>query len=367
MADGAISPMNRSAAHRKPEDAAFAVIVTPTVSGTGIRPLIEALAGQEGLARNRITVFAAVGERLGAAATAVEALAPGGSLQLHLLGCEQSSTNAAASREVIRAAVYHLSRNAEGSDPALLMLDAEAIPAPDWVACNLRALAAGADLVCGNALPMARSARGRRAADLDAVLRYAQLAVRMEEMLDPVPWDPAPRHRDDSGVSLALRLSRLRLAGGVPDVPVDICRQLLARVRQSGGAVRHCPRSRVFVPPGRLLGAEERRCVTDAELPTPVPDPEHLERSLHHRARLRAVVERRCAGVPRAERRRAVRSQLALATASAEIAPRAVPVEQACAILRSRLEELGDAGRDGAAAARVDSGDERRRNRPSVW
>ena len=38
----------------------------------------------------------------------------------------------------------------------------------------------------------------------------------IEDEIDPLPWDPAPRHGDHTGASLAIRADIYRMCGGVP-------------------------------------------------------------------------------------------------------------------------------------------------------
>ncbi|GAA0604038.1 glycosyltransferase [Craurococcus roseus] len=139
---------------------------------------------------------------------------------------------------------------------ALLSTDADGRVAPDWLAANLAALAAGADAVAGAigfdaaelaALPPALRAREEREA------AYAALLDRMAWLIDPDPHDPWPRHGIHSGASMALTLDAYRRIGGLPAVPVGEDRALFDAVRRAGMRVRHCPEARVTVS-CRLVG-----------------------------------------------------------------------------------------------------------------
>lgn len=139
---------------------------------------------------------------------------------------------------------------------ALLSTDADGRAAPDWLAANLAALAAGADACAGAIgfdpaevalLPPALRAREEREA------AYAALLDEMAWLIDPDPHDPWPRHGIHSGASLALTLRAYRRVGGLPAVPVGEDRALFDAVRRAGMRVRHCPAARVTVS-CRLVG-----------------------------------------------------------------------------------------------------------------
>jgi hypothetical protein len=139
---------------------------------------------------------------------------------------------------------------------ALLSTDADGRSAPDWLAANLAALAAGADAVAGSfvpdplevaLLPPALRAREEREA------AYAMLLDELAWLIDPDPHDPWPRHGIHSGASMALSLEAYRRIGGLPAVPVGEDRALFDAVRRSGMRVRHCPAARVTVS-CRLVG-----------------------------------------------------------------------------------------------------------------
>lgn len=139
---------------------------------------------------------------------------------------------------------------------ALLSTDADGRAAPDWLAANLAAFAAGADAVAGAIEPDAVEV-----ANLPAALRlregrestYAALLDELAWLIDPDPHDPWPRHGIHSGASMALTLDAYQRIGGLPTVPVGEDRALFDTVRRAGMRVRHCPAARVTVS-CRLVG-----------------------------------------------------------------------------------------------------------------
>lgn len=321
----------------------IAVAIVPPRPEVGLKPLIRALIAQTSAANGRLVVFAAVGDRVAATAAAFQA-AKASSLELHLFEAERDRHPASEARRLVEAARFHLRRRARGADPVLLLIHPEALPARDWIERNLVALESGADLVCGCPVPSAPQEPGPLAPAVQALLRYRRLAAQLEEVLDPVSWDPGPRHTDESGISVACRLSSLEAAGSLPEVPGLFLEHLIARVRQSGRIVRHCPDTRVAVP-GHLLASEHaEEILPDCELSMRVPDPIDIENRSRRRADLRARLERRYRRLAPRDRGLAVRAHVALAEASAHLSPLTMSANQACRVLRARLDTLEAGG-----------------------
>jgi GT2 family glycosyltransferase len=134
--------------------------------------------------------------------------------------------------------------------------DADAAPAPGWIAGLARHHAAGSDAIAGSALmdpasaqalPPAVRARAR------AEARLAQLLDRIASVLDPLPWDPWPRHTAHSGANFAVSREAYRRCGGMPDVPLSEDRLLFERLERVGARIRHAPDCVVHVS-ARLEG-----------------------------------------------------------------------------------------------------------------
>lgn len=129
----------------------------------------------------------------------------------------------------------------EGRDDAVLVsTDADSRPPRDWVANILRALDGGADVVGGRLVideldPLVHDmARTRALSD-----RYWAEVRAIEDQIDPVAWDPAPRHGDHTGASLALRVSTYRAAGGIPPIASGEDRALVEAAVALGARLRH--------------------------------------------------------------------------------------------------------------------------------
>ncbi len=145
----------------------------------------------------------------------------------------------------------------EGGPQAVLMsTDADAVPASDWIEANLRAIRGGADLVGGLIVgdlaeeTMLGANFLRRAAKQK---RYATLQDQLTAIINPLSYDPWPRHSDHTGASLAVRAAAYAMLGGIPAIP---CREdvaFVAKARRAGLRLRHAPDVRVQVS-ARLNG-----------------------------------------------------------------------------------------------------------------
>ncbi|MFY9290696.1 MAG: glycosyltransferase [Methylorubrum rhodinum] len=146
---------------------------------------------------------------------------------------------------------------AEGApDGVLLTTDADARLDPSWVADNLSALD-GAEIVGGRLVIDDEGDADPALAGFHAKVERYWAGVRLlEDALDPPPHDPAPRHGDHTGGSLALRASLYRAVGGLPALPRGEDNALVAAVQRVGGRLRHCPAVSVRVS-ARTAGRAE--------------------------------------------------------------------------------------------------------------
>jgi Glycosyl transferase family 2 len=126
--------------------------------------------------------------------------------------------------------------------------DGDTIVQRDWLAATFREFARGVDLVGGRIL--ARSPTNqpanpalRRIHLADTTYRY--LMAEVEDLIDPDPADPWPRHFQHFGASLAITREAYLGVGGLPRVPwlEDIA--LYDELRRADAAIRHSPKVRV--------------------------------------------------------------------------------------------------------------------------
>jgi hypothetical protein len=129
-------------------------------------------------------------------------------------------------------------------DGVLMTTDADAVVAPDWIERNGKAIASGADLVCGRTV-LSASEAGLIPAHLhaDAALecRLLELLDRIADGLDPDPADPPPRHTEAAGASLAVTPAAYRRAGGIPALPSGEDRAFVRALACLDACIRHDP------------------------------------------------------------------------------------------------------------------------------
>lgn len=187
-----------------------------------------------------------------------------------------------------------------GDHGAVLTTDADAVPPADWVDQTLQAFAEGADLVGGRLIgdPGEEAALGpgfvRRAR---IVCRYQDLRDELASLIDPLPFDPWPRHHDHTGASLAVRVGVYRSLGGLEPLPFREDLAFVVKARGAGYRLRHPPGLHVGVS-ARLEGRANRGmaeclkawCAAEAAgLPVMVEDPAAVEARLAKRAAIRAL------------------------------------------------------------------------------
>ena len=155
-------------------------------------------------------------------------------------------------RRMLMDSAYHRLLLAKTSCPAILSTDADTVVAPDWIARNLAALEAGADVVGGvihlfheDLLTLRREEAGTYYAyQRDRQLQ--RLVARLESILDPDLADPWPRHLEHFGASLACTSSIYALAGGLPPVKPLEDVAFIDALRKVGARIRHCPQTHVY-------------------------------------------------------------------------------------------------------------------------
>jgi len=141
-------------------------------------------------------------------------------------------------------------------DSVILTTDADAVLERSWIEKNIQEIEAGAEVVCGKA-----EINPQDALKIDQALHeddkretfFLTLLDEINVLLNPDPFDPWPRHQQQSGASIAMRSDVLRMAGGPPHVAACEDRVLIEKLRLVDARIRHAPDIMVQVS-GRLEG-----------------------------------------------------------------------------------------------------------------
>jgi hypothetical protein len=233
----------------------------------------------------------------------------------------------------------------------ILTTDADATPAHDWVSASCSALEAGADVAAaairGAPAEEARFTSALRTAIAEVALAQS-LACQLEDAIDPSPGDPAPRHTDNTGGGLALRLETYRAVGGCPALPVREDLALVHAVRRMGGTIRHCPSIRVTVSArmrGRAAGGMaatirswSQQVARGGDLLA--PDPDEQMRHWRTRALLRAGIEKDVGALPAGLAPRVIAAMLASSCPDPVDWTLQIPAREAVQKLESYLDDL---------------------------
>ncbi len=198
-----------------------------------------------------------------------------------------------------RRRAMEIASQGSSSGCILLCTDADSVVGPDWLARNGAHVRDGADAVAGRAMlhPEDLRAIPQSLQDDDAwECALAEMLDAIDQALDPEPWDPSPRHTEESGASIAVTLEAFQRAGGIPAVAVGEDRAFFAALRRADAQIRHAPDVRVTVS-GRLVGRAAGGMAETIRRRMTGPDPfldDRLEpaRARAHRAATRGRLRR---------------------------------------------------------------------------
>lgn len=219
--------------------------------------LLDALAAQDW--PNPVPVVVGINNTTDDSLAGIEAarLRHAARLDLHVVQADfppELAHAGSARRLAMDAGLALLQRSGDG---ALVSTDADTRPPRGWLRAIARAFDKGADIVGGRididpaeALPA--TVRQLR----DAWDRYWSAVRAIEDAIDPQPWDPAPRHGDHTGASLAIRADVYRACGGVPLIPTGEDRALVIAALATGARLVHPADVHTHVSP-RLEGRAE--------------------------------------------------------------------------------------------------------------
>jgi hypothetical protein len=218
---------------------------------------------------------------------------------LHIVECQLNGHEASAG-EARRLALIHAHTLA--ANGVILTTDADSTVPATWVADNLAEIAKGADCVCGMAVIAPEDdGANRQRLEFDDMRETLLIALQDEiaAIVDPDPFDPWPRHQQNSGASIAVRADILHRAGGPPRIACGEDRALVAKLALFDAKICHPPHLQVAVS-GRLNGratggmAETiaRRLQRQDQLTDDILEPTvDAYRRVLARVRLRAIIQ----------------------------------------------------------------------------
>lgn len=232
------------------------VVIPAKDEREGIEATLDALAGQVELdgcsfPRERFEILVLANNCRDETAAIVRRFARHHlSLALHVaeLRLPPPEAHVGRARRLLMDAAYHRLASLSPTGGVIASTDGDTLVAPDWLAAILRELDAGADAVGGRILTRAEDRERLSAATRLYLLRdtmYRSLRAEAEALLDPVPYDPWPRHFQHFGANLALTTPIYARAGGVPAVPYLEDQALYDVLERIDARVRHSPAVRV--------------------------------------------------------------------------------------------------------------------------
>lgn len=190
-------------------------------------------------------------------------------------------------------------KRTSGGAGVIASTDGDTRAAPDWLTATLAEVDGGADAVGGRVVSKAQAGDPpglRRLVRRDDT--YQRLRVRLEDLLDPDPADPWPRHHQHFGASLALRCDAYEQVGGCPPEPYLEDEALYRALRRHDLKVRHSEQVTV-VTSGRRHGRvavglsqqlREWATLASGDKADPwVPDPHPWARAIGLRSELRRL------------------------------------------------------------------------------
>lgn len=263
--------------------------------------LLRSLAAQDFMRNGHLLKVVVVSNNCGDETTDVvhaASVAYGAKLDLRLIDVDLPPAHAhvgTARRMAMDAAADWLEAIG-ATNGIILTTDADAIAPPDWVSANLDALNE-TDVVGGRLIITSEDDGNPALLDLHRRIEAYWVAVRgLEDVIDPPPEDPAPRHGNHTAASLALHLATYRKVGGLPPIASGEDNALVTAIRRIGGRVRHAPTVSILVSArengraqnGMASEMTRRRGAVESKASYMVPAASVWREKLRMRAQLRA-------------------------------------------------------------------------------
>lgn len=152
-----------------------------------------------------------------------------------------------ARRLLMDEADRRLQRTA-GETGLIASTDADTVVATDWISAMLAEVHAGAAAIGGRILLDRQERAQLPPRVVERYLRdlgYRRLVNEYESRIDPLAWDPWPRHHQYFGASMAVTVEAYERVGGLPPLAVSEDEALHAALVRADVRVRHSPAVRV--------------------------------------------------------------------------------------------------------------------------
>lgn len=182
-------------------------------------------------------------------------------LQIHAaeVFLEKENSNIGFVRKILMdEACLRLKKNRFGKG-VILTTDGDTIVADDWLAANLEEIKNGADAVGGRIIIGDAELEKMDTACREFHLKdeeYRLLLAEIEDLIDALPFDNAPRHHQHFNGSFAVRSGIYEKAGGLPEVKFLEDIAFFERLEKMDARVRHSPSVKVFTS-SRRVGRSE--------------------------------------------------------------------------------------------------------------
>ncbi len=164
-------------------------------------------------------------------------------LNLHILDVnEPDVNNVGAARRVL----MDIAQSRIPPNGYIATTDADSVVHPHWIANLIGYVGSIYGLICGRIIVNMDNIDGIAKRTLECKKEYDNLLAQLRDYLTPDNIDIAPRHRDNSGPNLAVRVDVYRHIGGIK--PLGFCEDVAFydAIIYSGFEVRHCSQTIVF-------------------------------------------------------------------------------------------------------------------------
>jgi cellulose synthase/poly-beta-1,6-N-acetylglucosamine synthase-like glycosyltransferase len=159
---------------------------------------------------------------------------------LNLIVDEMSFPEAEAHAGSARRRAMDLAAELAGKDGLIVTTDADARPPPHWLAANHAAMKTRLDITGGRiVIDEQAQLPGAVASAVALADRYWAQVRAIEDAIDPIAWDPPPRHGDHTGASLCITTRAYHDCGGVPAISTGEDRALVRNVVRNSGRLAH--------------------------------------------------------------------------------------------------------------------------------